>query len=104
MEYFFELILDCFLELVTEGGMDVMADSESTRKLPKWLKAVLVAFTLLFFIAFIGIILFLGVTFLINGNLLAGILLSVVGVVFLISMIIKFKGLYRRRLNNGDIR
>ena len=104
MEYIFELILDCFLELVTEGGMDVMADSESTRKFPKWLKAVLVAFTLLFFIASIGIILFLGVTFLINGNLLAGILLSVVGVVFLICMIIKFKGLYRRRLNNGDIR
>lgn len=85
MEYIFEFIL----ELVFEGIIEV----SKRNKIPKYIRYPLIGIILLFFIAVIGLVIFTGIIFL-NENIVLGIFLIVMGVLFLIKSAIKFRKTY----------
>ncbi len=85
MEYIFEFIL----ELVFEGIIEV----SKRNKIPKYIRYPLIGIILLFFIAVIGLVIFTGII-LLNENIVLGILLIVMGVLFLIKSAIKFRKTY----------
>lgn len=91
MEYIFEFILELFLE----GSIE----ASQSNKVPKWIRYLLIAVISLIFIVVIGIILFTGILVL-NENIIAGIILIIIGLVMLISSIIKFKKIYLTKINN----
>ncbi len=85
MEFIFEFIL----ELVLEGGIEV----SKSNKIPKYIRYPLIGIIILFFIAVIGFLILTGII-LLNENIVLGILLIVIGVLFLIISAIKFRKTY----------
>ena len=84
-----EFIIELILELLLEGGIEV----SSNKKVSKWIRYPLIIFIVTIFLVVIFLILYLGLS-LLNNWLLAGIFFLIIGIVMLISAIIKFKKLY----------
>ena len=92
MEFIIELILDLLLEESIEAS--------KSEKVPKPVRYILIALISLFFLAVIGLIIFLGIDTLKNSKL-AGIIVISMGVLFLILAIMKFKKTYiKKKLTN----
>lgn len=99
MEFLIEILIECFVDIFTEGGMEVMSGAEHTRRWPKGLKIALVVFTVLFFGAVtIGLIV-MGILFLIKGELLPGVVLSLPGIGLLFGILFRIRKEYRKRNN-----
>ena len=70
-----------------------------SEKVPKPVRYILIALISLFFLAAIGLIIFLGIDALKNSKL-AGIIVISMGVLLLILAIMKFKKIYIKKRNN----
>ena len=96
METIFEIFFECIISLVTEGGMEVMSDPEHTCSWPRGIKIMMVVTTILFFLTVIGFLIVFGVIFVLEGKMIWGLILSVLGVFFLVLMLIRL-----RKVNNS---
>lgn len=85
MEYVFEFLL----ELVFEIGVEV----SKNKRTPKWIRCLLLAVFVLFFLAVIALMLFAGIVML-KENTLAAILFIAVGLFLPVMGIIKFRKAY----------
>lgn len=85
MEFIFEFIL----ELVLDGSIEVSKNN----KIPKFIRYPLIIILILFFITVIGLILFTGVLML-EKNILAGVLMILLGLLMFTISIIKFRKAY----------
>ncbi len=85
MEYLFEIIL----ELLFEGSIEI----SKSKKIPKYIRYPLIAIIASFFLAIIGLILFVGIISL-KENILLGIFFILIGLFMFIASIIKFKNMY----------
>lgn len=92
MEFIFEFIC----ELILEGSIDV----SSNKKISKLIRYPLIFLIVIFFLSVIGLILFLGII-LFNKNIIASLFVICVGVVLLISSIIKFRKIYIKKENRN---
>lgn len=90
MEYIFEFIL----ELVFEGSIEV----SKSNKVPKYIRYPLMVIILLFFIAVIGLIFWVGILSL-KENILLGILLILIALFMFIMSVIKFRKTYLYKTN-----
>ncbi len=97
METVVEILLDCVLSLVVDGGVEVMTDSEPCRKWPKGVRIALVAVTLILFIALIGFLAVTGVSLIAEGKIAVGVLLLVIAFAFICFSIIGFIKAYRKK-------
>lgn len=93
MEYIFEFILDLALEI----GME----ASTNKRVPKWVRYILITIISLLFIFVIGIIFFTGIIIL-NKNFLAGLFFIIIGIILLIASIIKFKNMYLIKTNKDN--
>ena len=82
MDFIFELIF----ELLFEGGMEV----SKNRKISKWIRYPILGLIALFFIAIIGLILFMGISIL-KDNILGGVFIFGFGIFMFVLCILKFK-------------
>ena len=99
MEFIIELLIECFAEIVIDSGVDVMSSSSYTKNWPRGLKIALIIFTVLFFgIVIIGLIV-MGILFLIKGELLPGVVLSLLGIGLLFGILFRIWKEYRKRNN-----
>lgn len=85
MEFFIELIL----ELIFEGSIEL----SKSNKTPKYIRYPLIVIILLFSIIVIGFIFFVG-ALLLKENIMAGIFIILIGLVMLVSAIVKFRKMY----------
>lgn len=85
MEFIFEFILELLLEC--------SIDASKSKKIPKYIRYLLIVIIVTFFIAVIGLIILTGVLIL-EENLLAGIFLILIGLFMLVMSIIKFRKTY----------
>ncbi len=97
MEMLIELLLDCILSLVVDGGVDVMSDSPNCRKWPKAVRIALVAITLLVFIAVIGLMIVIGVSLISEGKIAVGLLILAIALGFMLFLAVRFIIAYRRK-------
>ncbi len=88
MEFIIELILD----LLLEGSIE----ASKSEKVPKPIRYILIALISLFFLAVIGLIIFIGIDTLKNSKL-GGIIVILMGVLLLILAIMKFKKIYLKK-------
>ncbi len=88
MEFIIELILD----LLLEGSIE----ASKSAKVPKPVRYILIILISLFFLAAIGLIIFIGIDTLKNSKL-AGIIVMSMGVLLLILAIMKFKKIYIKK-------
>ena len=72
-----EYILEFILELVLESSIEVSKNN----KIPKYIRYPLIGVILLFFITIIGLVFFAGIISL-NKNIVLGILLIAIGMLF----------------------
>lgn len=87
-----EFIIEFLIELILEGSFEL----SKTKKTPKWLRYPLIIFVILFFIGIISIILLTGYLAL-SENILLGTIIIIIGLLFLIVSIYKFKHIYVKR-------
>lgn len=85
MDFLFELIIDLIL--------DVSIEASRSRKVPRFIRYLLILFISLFFIAIIGLIFFMGISIL-KDNALGGIIVILFGVFLLIMGVIRFRKTY----------
>ena len=85
MDFIFELIFD----LLFEGSIE----ASKSEKVPKPIRYILIALISLFFLAVIGLIIFIGIDTL-KDSKLSGIIVISMGVLLLILAITKFKKIY----------
>ena len=97
MGFIFEILLECALDLITDGGVEVLTNSENSRNWSKGVKIALVSITLLIFLAVIVLLGFFGISFLIEGKVLEGVLLCALAVLFIVFPIVKLREAYRKR-------
>lgn len=90
MEYLIEFVL----ELILEGSIEV----SKNKKLPKYIRYPLIIMIILFFIAVI-VTIFVAGFILIVDNLYWGLFILLIGLLLLLSAIIKFRKVY---LNKND--
>lgn len=88
MEFIIELILD----LLLEGSIE----ASKSEKVPKPVRYILIALISLFFLAVIGLIIFIGIDTLKNSKI-GGIIVISMGVLLLILAIMKFKKIYLKK-------
>ncbi len=88
MEYIIEIVL----ELLLEGSFELT----STLQTPKWLRCPLIGFILLFFLGVLGVI-FITAYLALKENIIIGLLIFLVGILFIVAAIYKFQKLYNRR-------
>ena len=77
--------------------MGIITKPENYHNWPKGLKIALVAVTLLFFAGIIGILIFLGIYFLMDGKIAVGIFLTVVGTLLLTLAAVKVGKVYKKK-------
>ena len=97
MDMIIEILLDCVLSLITDGGVEVMSNSENTRNWPKGVRIALVTATLIIFIAVTGLLFLAGVSMISDGKTAIGTLLLVIASAFVIFPVIRFIKLYRKK-------
>lgn len=95
MEYIIEFILELFFELGIEAS--------KSNKTPKVIRYLLITIISLIFIFVIGLIIFLGILIL-ETNIIGGIIIILLGLIMLVSSIIKFKKTYLLKKNIKDIK
>ena len=102
MDTIAEILIDCFLSLVVDGGVEVMTDSESCRKWPKGVRIALVVVTMAVFAALIGFLVVTGISLISEGKIAVGVLLLVLAFAFIVFSIIGFIKAYRKRTRIHD--
>ena len=85
MDIVFEIIIDLLISSSIEGS--------KSSKIPKPIRYLLLGFVILFFVAVIGLIIFVGVDIL-KTNLIGGLVIIGFGILMLILSILKFKKIY----------
>ena len=85
MDIVIELIIDLLISSSIEGS--------KSSKIPKPIRYLLLGFVILFFVAVIGLIIFVGVDIL-KTNLVGGLVIIGFGVLMLILSILKFRKIY----------
>ena len=85
MDLLFEFIIDLLISSSIEGS--------KSSKIPKPIRYLLLGFVILFFVAVIGLIIFVGVDIL-KTNLIGGLIIIFFGILMLILSIIKFRKIY----------
>ena len=97
METIAEILIDCVLSLVVDGGVEVMTDSSSCRRWPKGVRIALVAVTMAVFAALTGFVVFAGASFISEGKIAAGVVFLVIAFAFVIFSIIGLIKAYRKK-------
>ena len=97
MEIVIELVVELFLELITEEGVGIITKPENYHNWPKGVKIALVTVTLLFLAGIIGVLIILGILFLTDGKIAVGLLLTSIGALFLILAVAKFRKVYKKK-------
>ena len=92
MDILFELIIDLLISSSIEGS--------KSSKIPKPIRYLLLGFVILFFVAVIGLIIFVGVDIL-KTNLIGGLIIIGFGILMLILSILKFKKIYLEKNNEN---
>ncbi|MBE6940573.1 MAG: hypothetical protein E7457_07140 [Ruminococcaceae bacterium] len=85
MEFIIELILEIVFDLGVEASM--------SRRVPRWVRYILIVLLSLAVLALIGLILFVAAAVM-KETLWGGLLLMVIAVVLLVSAVIKFRKNY----------
>lgn len=93
MEFIFEVLL----ELILEGSFEI----SKNRKLPKIIRYPLIGFIILLFLSVISLIFYTGVLTYQRINKICGIIFIIIGLVFFVESIIKFKKLYLKKKTNS---
>ena len=93
IEFIFE-VMEFILELILEGSME----ASKNRKVPRFIRCMLVIMISVFFLSVDGLILFAGIL-ITKENKMAGIILILLGVFMFIMSIIKLKKLYWSIIN-----
>ena len=96
MDLIFELIIECFIDIITDNGVDAMTGSDRTKNMSKGAKIALVVVSLLILVAIVGLLLFFGITFWVKGDITAGIPLTLLGAAFMVFTVIKLITAYRK--------
>ncbi len=84
-----DLLLEIIIDLVLEGSVE----ASKSKKIPKFLRYLLIFLISLFFIAVIGLILFMGITILKN-SIIGGIIIILFALFMFVMSILKFKNMY----------
>lgn len=84
-----DFILEFLLELVVEGGME----ASGNKKLSRWIRYPLMALTILFFAAVIGLVFFVCIA-VYREKPLASAILFLVGIFLLVGAVAKIRQLY----------
>lgn len=90
-----EFLIEILLELILEGGIEI----SSNKKVPKWIRYPMIVLILLFFTFVIVAILVLGM-YILTQNIFMGIVIITIGVILLISQIIKIRKMYIDKKND----
>ena len=96
MDLIFELVIECFIDLITDNGIDIMTGSGRTDGWSKGLKITFVTVSLLIIAAIVGLLVFFGIKFWTEGDYTFGVPMALLGAAFLIFTVIKFILAYRR--------
>lgn len=96
MEFLFEILL----ELIFEGTIEIT----KCKKVPKIIRYSLIGLIILFFLAVIFLIIFTGILTYQKLNKIGGIIFIVLGIILLITGVIKFKKIYliKKKENNKN--
>lgn len=84
-----EFIIELILELILEGTIEI----SSNKKVPKWIRYPLI-FVLILLLSLVIILFFILGISLYKENIVVSIFLITIGIIFLISGVVKFKNLY----------
>ena len=87
MELLLEILIECFTELITDGGMEVLSGEEHTRRWPKGVKIAMVVFTLLFFGSMIIGLIVMGVAFMLEGKVILSVVMLLAGIGLLVLLL-----------------
>ena len=87
--YLMEFLIEAILDLILEGSIEI----SKNKKVSKWIRYPLLVIIILFFAIVIFGILLLGIL-LIKTSFIGGLLIILIGLLMLISSIIKFKKIY----------
>jgi len=90
-----ELILEVLLELILEGTIEI----SKSKKVPNIVRYPLIIFIILLFIGVLLVIFFTGIIAYQKINKICGILLIIIGIIMLVSSVIKFKKIYFKKDN-----
>jgi len=90
-----ELILEVLLELILEGTIEI----SKSKKVPNIVRYPLIIFIILLFIGVLLVIFFTGIFVYQKINKICGILLIIIGIIMLVSSVIKFKKIYFKKDN-----
>jgi threonine/homoserine/homoserine lactone efflux protein len=100
MDLIFELIIECMIGLITDDGVDIVTGSDRTKGWSKGFKIFIVAAALLIILAIVGLLLLLGIYFWSEGDMSAGIPLTIAGAALLIFSVFKFVMAYRKNISS----
>lgn len=90
-----EIIFEIIFELVFDGAIE----TSKNKKVPKIIRYPLLFIIALLYLGVIGIIIFTGVLCYLRLNKICGILFIILGVIFFVISIIRFKKVYLKRKN-----
>lgn len=89
-----EILIELVFDLLFEGGLEITQN----KHLSKWIRYPILFGIILFFIATIGLIVFLGILFW-NKNKLVSVFLLIVAIFLFIGSILKFREIYLTKHN-----
>lgn len=84
-----DLLIEAILDLVLESSIG----ASKSKKVPKFIRIILICLITLFFASVIGLLLFMGIVIL-KDNLIGGIVIILFALLFLILTILRFKKIY----------
>ena len=88
------ILIELFLDLIFEGSMEL----SNNKKVPKWIRYILITFIVFFFI--IGSLLFLLVSLLLlKETLIGSLVFFIIFIVFIVFGIKKFRKMYFEKKN-----
>ena len=94
-----EFIIECILELLLEGSIEVLPN----KKISKWIRYPLAIFVILFFLVAIGLFFLVGILAMKDDALPFGIIFIAIGIVLLVGYIHNFIEVKNKMNNNlGD--
>lgn len=95
-----DIVLEFFLELIVDGGIE----ASGNKKLSRWIRYPLIALVVLFFGAVIAMMFYLALG-LSSNEPVASVAFSSLGVFLLVGTVLKFRKLYfAKRADNGSER
>ena len=84
-----DIVLEFFLELIVDGGIE----ASGNKKLSRWIRYPLIALVVLFFGAVIAMMFYLAFG-LSSDEPVASVILSLLGLFFMVGTVLKFRKLY----------